>query len=189
MHNVRMERAWRDVRKGTIETYRKIFEYLEENHLWQHDNVVHKVCLILVFHDRIQESLNRTAHAWNHHRVRTEGNLSPVALFELSRERGLREGWWQYDPGDPVEIANNPEYGVDGQGPTPPEDEMREEWERAHRQDVEAGFEVDDEKEEMLEEARRHLHGRIDLTRDDLNWGIEVYLEAVTLLTAILNEM
>lgn len=150
MHNVRMERGWRDVRKGTIETYRKIFSYLEENNLLDLNNILHQVCIILVFHDRIQDSLNRTAHAWNHHRIRTEGNLSPVALFELSRERGIREGWWEYDPGDPIEVAEHPDYGVDGEGPVPPEDEMREEWERSRRADVEAGFQEDDEKEEMI---------------------------------------
>lgn len=191
MHNVRMERGWRDVRKSTLESYRKVFQYLETNDHLDLDNILHKLCILLVFHDRIQESLNRTAHAWNHHSIRTEGNLTPVALFELSRERGIREGWWEYDPGDPIEFAADPDYGVDGEGPLPPEGEMREEWQRTHRRadENDVGFEVDEEKAEMLAEARRLLDGRIDLNRDDMNWGIDVYIEAVTLLTAIVNEM
>ena len=63
LHNVRIERLWRDVRKDSLEFFRQIFIYLEELELLDMGNDVHRICLFLVFHRRIQDSLDRTRNA------------------------------------------------------------------------------------------------------------------------------
>lgn len=161
---------------------------MEKAGLLDMTNRIHKICLILVFFDRIQASLNRTTEAWNHHRIRTEHYRSPVVLFELSRERGLREGWWRHDPGDPVDIAGDEFYGVDGDAPLPPADEIRAECRPPREEGEPEEDEIIDGKMEELEWAHGLLDGKIDLAEDDMNWGINVFSRAVLLLTALVEE-
>jgi hypothetical protein len=129
---------------------------------------VHKLALYLVFQPRIQTSLDRTKESWNHHQIRTERNRSPVALFELSREEAIRLGYWTGDPGDAVDGVNEV-YGVDGEGPVPPPE------------DSEAGNFSSDAEIQLA----RELMGDFDWDRDDGNWGIEVFCEAVIRLASV----
>ncbi|KAI0040528.1 hypothetical protein FA95DRAFT_1502737 [Auriscalpium vulgare] len=184
VHNVRIERLWRDVRKGTVESYRQVFFHLEECGLLNMEDPAHRACLILVFLPRIQESLNRTMDAWNHHSIRTAQHRTPLALYELSREKALRGGYWTGDPGDPPEDASDPLYGVDFDAPMPPADEVRDE-------EHEAGFaaEGDTEQDDIGEDNEeltdaQDLLSDIDLQADDQKWGIDTYCEAVLLLQA-----
>ncbi|KAJ3831458.1 hypothetical protein F5878DRAFT_549547, partial [Lentinula raphanica] len=57
-HNVRIERLWRDVQKDSLESFRKIFKYLEDNGLLDMTNNIQRLCLYVVFQPRIQQSLN-----------------------------------------------------------------------------------------------------------------------------------
>ncbi|KAJ7272266.1 hypothetical protein C8J57DRAFT_1064396, partial [Mycena rebaudengoi] len=170
-----------DVRKDTLEAYRQIFDYLEKNELLDTDNIIHSTCLYLVFINRIQESLDRSREAWNHHRVRTERNRTPIALFELSREAALRGGYWTGDAGD-TRTEINELYCVDGEGPAPQNDDdptERTEQPTTPQAQREAGLLVNDDDELKL--AATLLEG-FDLNRDDGNWGIDVYCEAVVAL-------
>ncbi|KAI1790623.1 hypothetical protein LXA43DRAFT_890572 [Ganoderma leucocontextum] len=176
-------RLWRDVRKDCLEFFRQIFIYLEENGLLDMDVKAHRVCLFLVYHHRIQESLDRTRHAWNHHKIRTERNKTPVALFELSREMAMQRGYWTGDPGDSIEDASDPLYGVDGHAPPPPSNEVSEDPTNASNtpegleEERTAGITTNTDSE--LEEAQRLL-ADFDLLRDDEFWGIDIYCQAVT---------
>ncbi|KAJ7588911.1 hypothetical protein C8J56DRAFT_785153, partial [Mycena floridula] len=60
------------------------------------------LCLYLVFQPCIQESLDQTREAWNHHQIRTAGYRTPVAIYELSRETAIRQGYWTGDSSDDV---------------------------------------------------------------------------------------
>ncbi|KAJ7596163.1 hypothetical protein C8J56DRAFT_754162, partial [Mycena floridula] len=115
-NNVRIERLWLDVRKDTLENFRQIFKYLEDNNLLDMEDTIHCLCLYLVFQPHIQASLDRTRDAWNHHRIRTAGNRTPLApMYELSRETAIRRGYWTGDPGDDVNIVHDdPHYGLEG---------------------------------------------------------------------------
>ena len=85
------------------------------------ENEAHRICLYLVFSKRIQASLDRTQDTWNQHKIRTEHNRCPVALYELSREKAIVQGYWTGDPGDPAEdVLNDAAYGIDGEAPLPP---------------------------------------------------------------------
>ncbi|KAF7328064.1 Integrase catalytic domain-containing protein [Mycena kentingensis (nom. inval.)] len=180
-HNIRIERLWRDIRKDSLETYRQIFDYLEKNGLLDIEDEVQRTCLYLVFAKRIQTNLDRSREAWNHHRIRTERQRTPVAIFELSREAAIQRGYWTGDAGDAIEDVDDM-YGVDGAGPVPQEnDDPLERLEQPTEFDAQrrAGILVNDDDELHL--ASRLLDG-FDVDRDDGNWGIDVYCEAVLLM-------
>ncbi|RDX40695.1 hypothetical protein OH76DRAFT_1450524 [Lentinus brumalis] len=167
-----------------LEVFRQVFMYLEECELLDMSVKAQRVCLFLVFQPRVQASLNRTTDAWNHHKIRTERNRTPVALFELSREIAIQRGYWTGDPGDSAADAGDPLYGVDGQAPAPPAPEVHGEpghvGAQPRDEEGERGAGITTNTDSELEEGRRILAG-FDFERDDGNWGIDVYCEAVTL--------
>ncbi|KAK0482986.1 hypothetical protein EDD18DRAFT_1084541 [Armillaria luteobubalina] len=175
------DRLWLDVRKDSLETYRQIFQYLEEMDLLDMENSVHRISLFLVFYHRIQASLDRTRDAWNHHQLSTEHYKTPIAIYELSREKAMRRGYWTGDPGDSVdEVRENQYYGIDGDINdnypfAPPEPTVKED-------EAEVALNEDEEIKFVKE-----LMGDFDFEAEDSNWGIEVYCEAVIRLTAIVE--
>lgn len=189
--NVRMERGWRDIRKDCIEVFRQIFFYLERLSLLDMGNDIHRLCLFLTFQWRIQISLNRALDAWNHHKIRTDHNRSPVVLYELSREQAINRGYWTGDAGDPLEeVQNNPRYGVDSSSTFTGDNQDSE----GQREDIPLDIDLDTQRErglllnkdDEIEEVQALMRD-FDFDRDDGNWGIEVYCEAVVTLTAKLQ--
>ncbi|KAJ6554736.1 hypothetical protein B0H19DRAFT_927723 [Mycena capillaripes] len=175
----------------SLETFRQIFMYLAANDLLVMENPIHAACLFLVFQPRIQASLNRTRDAWNHHKIRTAGNRTPIALYELSRETAIRRGYWTGDMGDTRETASDPLYGYDGEAPNPPAGTQADSVESdptptGTQEQREAGICVNDDDE--LGRVR-DLMQDFDFDADDGNWGIDVYCRAVLLLSSrILND-
>lgn len=187
-HNVCMERAWKDVRKETTEVYRQIFLHLEnELHVLDMQNPIHRLCLYLVFQPRIQASLNNTAAAWNLHRMRTEGSKSPWSIWQLSREKGIRQGWWTGDPGDDLHEVDE-DYGIDPEAPLPPIDVLEVDPvadgpEYANlEQEWDAGVFLNEDQD--IYEARRALEG-FDFEAEDGNWGIDIYMTSIVYLGAL----
>jgi len=185
--NIRMERNWRDVRRDTIQLFREIFQHLESTGLLDMGNAIERVCLFLVFLPRIQASLNETRDSWNLHKLRTEHCQTPQAIYELSRTKAIRAGYWP-DPGDDAALAVQPEYGVDEEAPAPPADELAHDPnsnEGEQPNDAEsqrdAGIFVTDDGEL---EAMQAILGDFDFTEEDGNFGIDVYCRAVELATA-----
>ncbi|KAJ6624606.1 hypothetical protein B0H10DRAFT_1908466 [Mycena sp. CBHHK59/15] len=191
LHNIRIERLWRDIRKDTLESFRQIFIYLTDNDLLDMKNDMLRSCLFLVFQPRIQVSLNRTHEAWNNHKIRTDCNKTPVAIYEVSREAAIRRGYWTGDPGDDINtVANDALYGYDGEAPLPPpsdaaldatihtpmEAPLGLEEERA------AGICLNDDDELA---AIWELMPDFDFDFEDGNWGIYVFCRAVVLLSSI----
>jgi len=182
--NIRMERNWRDVRRDTIQLFREIFQHLEANGLLDMGNAIQRVCLFLVFLPRIQASLDETRHSWNLHKMRTEHFKSPQAMYELSRTKAMRAGYWP-NPGDDEDVAADPEYGVDGEEQAPPADELADDPRSAEGDEPvaadaqrDAGIFITGDGE--LDEMRQAL-GDFDFVEDDGNFGIDVYLRAVHL--------
>ncbi|KZS96525.1 hypothetical protein SISNIDRAFT_463993 [Sistotremastrum niveocremeum HHB9708] len=189
VHNVRIERLWRDVREHTLDTFRALFTEMEESRVLDMDNIVHRLALRLAYEHRIRQALEDTKNAYNHHRIRTGGYQSPLRMFARSRARAMREGYWDVDPGDHVQVANPQLYGLgDDDDIIPPAHQLdrvgevnaaREELDRLEEAEVRADMEA-------LDWGRACLHG-LDLTRDDGNLGQDVYQEAVAVLQAALN--
>jgi hypothetical protein len=145
------------------------------------NNIVHRTCLFLIFQPRIQQSLDRAQEAWNHHRLSSERDKTPVAIYELSRQAAITQAYWTGDPGDDIGLLSDPLYGVDGEAPSPPPEttendglERLEQPEGAAAQRS-GGIVLDDDE---LQDTRRLL-GDFDCDRDDGNWWIAVYCEAV----------
>lgn len=127
---------------------------------------------------KLYNMLDRTRDAWNFHKVRTERNKTPIAIFELSREEALTRGYWTGDPGDDVESASDPLYGFDGEATAGETlDEAEETAESENPDDVLVNG--DDE----LAEAEALLEG-FDFDAEDDTWGIDIYCQAVILLTS-----
>ncbi|KAJ7612597.1 hypothetical protein FB45DRAFT_843087 [Roridomyces roridus] len=170
----------------SLETYRQIFDHLETNGLLDMDNIVHSTCLYLVFVSRIQASLDRTRDAWNHHKIRTEQSRTPIAMYELSREAAIRRGYWTGDPGDDGVVIDEL-YGFDGHAAAPaePRDEPLERMEQPTNVPEERTTGILLNTDEELFAARDLLPG-FDWARDDGNWGIDVYCEAVVLMNSVL---
>ncbi|EJF59965.1 hypothetical protein DICSQDRAFT_44550, partial [Dichomitus squalens LYAD-421 SS1] len=174
-----------DVRKDCLEFWRQLFMDLEDEGLLDMENEVHRVCLFLVFEKRIQASLDRAREAWNHHKLRTERNRPPIALYELSREQAILQGYWTGDPGDPVEdVRFDPGYGIDGDAPVPPADERHTDPTMPSEEPVD----LDEESEraagialntnEELERAREVLFD-FNFEQEDEDWGKNVYMAAI----------
>ncbi|KAL0566846.1 hypothetical protein V5O48_015151 [Marasmius crinis-equi] len=192
--NVRIERAWRDVRKDTIESFRKVFLYLTKVHLLDMHDLIHCVCLYVVYQPWIQQSLDCTVESWNHHHIQTEKNKSPIAIYSLSRETAINQGYWTGDPGDDVVTASDPLYGQED-GDLPPLDELQADPEhpdyrdyRSREAEREDGVFVNDDEEIAEGRAFLHSHG-LDTFQDDGNWGIDVYCAAVMLMEQHMNEI
>lgn len=184
LHNVRIERLWRDVRKDSLEAFRQVFMHLEEIGKLDMENPHHRSSLFLVFRRRIQQSLDRTRDAWNLHGLRTERRKIPVAIYELSREKAINGGYWTgdgADPGDPIEVANDEFYGMDGEAPLPPAAELHEDPDGTQDEALDQHTGVSVNSEEELR-ATRDILGDFDVHREDGNWGIDVYLEAIQIV-------
>jgi hypothetical protein len=151
------------------------------------DNLVHRTCLYLVYEDRIQHALDRSKDAWNHHEIRTAHYRTPIAQFEISREKAINQGYWTGDAGDSIDEASQSFYGVDSDAPIPPADEMAGEPSAPRMEPLDpadqAAQGISVHTDEELEDARMLLHG-FDYHRDDKNWGLDVYCQAVELMFA-----
>jgi hypothetical protein len=91
-------------------------------------------------------------------------------------------GYWTGDPGDPVESIHE-DYGVDGNAPSPPAAERTNDEPGDTSEQQEAGLRVHDDDE--LYRAQQ-LMSDFEFDRDDGNWGIEVYIEAVVVLNSLM---
>lgn len=139
-------------------------------------NAVHRVCLFLVFQPQIQQSLDCTRSAWNLHKILSEKNQNLVLLYKLSKQDAIHRGYWHGDPGDSVHDASLPNYGYDPQAPIPPANELTNDPNDGDLERADPQTYVNDD-EEILS-ARNVLEG-FDLERDDGNWGIDMWFEAV----------
>lgn len=138
------------------------------------DNPFERVCLFLVYEKRIQAALDCIKAAWNRHKLRTERNKSPLALYMESKRIAERDGYWHGDPGDIADVVDAAEYGIDTEAPAPPADELQSDPIGRSTENVKDA----DELEGQLKYAKEAM-SNFDFERADGNWGIDVYCEAV----------
>jgi len=185
--NVHIERVWRDIRKDSLEAFRQTFAQLEEQGFLDVKNPIHHAALYLVYQPHIQASLDRTREAWNLHKIRTAGNRSPIALFELGRTQAINGGYWHTNPGDPTEQAQQANYGLDPDAPVPPADELTEDPVNNNGQEDNAHHGASLKTDAELDMAA-HLLKDMDLEEEDEDWGIGMYRRAVHVLESGLGE-
>ena len=140
VHNQRVERLHRDVYEGVLSFYVAIFESLESEGLLDPLNEVHLFALHYVYAPRINKSLSEFIEGWNHHPMRTAGNMSPSMQWiegvvrlrdsDYTGINGIISGYEQQlcgvDPDGPVPLEEDyavvvPEIDLDI-----PEDRLQE---------------------------------------------------------------
>src|SRR6266849_6488336 len=181
IHNIRIERLWRDVRRDCLEIFCQIFFSLEDALLLNMEICLHQIALCLCFGPRIQRSLGEMKTAWNAHSLHGEQNQSPNLSWSISKTEAITCGTWP-DPGDPIHIATSSLYGVDDEDDiSPPIQEIDEDPNNVQAE-VDNGIQVNTDAE--LHEAQKLL-ADFDFNRDDGNWGIDVYIDAVRRLAEV----
>ncbi|KAG1735604.1 uncharacterized protein EDB91DRAFT_1238212 [Suillus paluster] len=107
VHNIRIERLWRDVTQGFGRKWKQFFQLLEDHHDLKPNLDAHVWLLHHVFLDAVNDDAFQWAEAWNHHRLRI-----PDLFFFSMIQNGARG----YDPtllpGD-SEVGEIQEYGID----------------------------------------------------------------------------
>lgn len=89
---------------------------MESTGILNTDDPIHVFTLHLIFIPRINRALHEFREAFNHHKVRTEGNWSPYQMWAngmFHADNPLSHGLLDEEPSD-MEI-----YGYDPQGPSP----------------------------------------------------------------------
>ena len=108
-HNQRVERMWRDVHRVVVRQYKNLFRYMEATGCLDPLNDTHLFALHHVYMPCINRALEEFIHQHNHHRLRTEHNLTPTQMFLIS-PRTIDPMWIDWNT-----------YGVDVEGPVPSE--------------------------------------------------------------------
>ncbi|THU75827.1 hypothetical protein K435DRAFT_880109 [Dendrothele bispora CBS 962.96] len=113
------------------------------------------------------------------------GLLDRITTY-TDKEKAINQGYWCNNPGDNhVETASDPTYGQED-GQLPPLDELADDPENSdytkyNSKDDEkaAGLFVNDD-DEIVEGKEYFSQCGFDWEREDNNWGIDIYCEAVT---------
>ena len=81
VHNQRIERFWRDMFSSCVSIFYYLFYALEDNGFLAPSSEADLFALHYVFMPRINEHLEIFSQAYSRHRIRTEGNHSPIQLW------------------------------------------------------------------------------------------------------------
>ena len=81
VHNVRIERLWREMNRVVIAFYKDIFHFLEDSCLLDSNSELDLFALHYIYQPRINASLDQFVEQWNFHGIRTAGYQSPMALW------------------------------------------------------------------------------------------------------------
>ena len=89
VHNQRIERFWRDVRREVINYYRELFDWFitDFNDLLDMDNPRDIFCLHYLFLPRINQDLLRFQERWNNHKLKSEHHQSPYELLMFNDDK------------------------------------------------------------------------------------------------------
>ena len=87
MHNQRIERLWREMRKMVTEYFRRLFYFLENNALLDVCSEIDLAALHFVFLPRINSNLEKFKASWNNHKLSTEKQKTPNQLYILGMLR------------------------------------------------------------------------------------------------------
>lgn len=169
VHNQRIERLWRDVRRVVVSQYYNLFYYMESTQILHPLNDVHIYCLHYVFIPRINRALLEFRQQYNHHPLRTERNLSPIQLFFVPNLFGTA------DFNDPPTVCNA-NYGVDEEG-------------LPARSDSTDAVVVDSPDIGLTPEEVDFINQQIDPLHEDNNFGIGVYINLLNFVTLVLSTL
>ena len=81
VHNVRIERLWRDTFRCVLSIFYQLFYFLEEQGKLDPLSEKDLYCLHYVYIPRIGRALDRFQNGWNNHAITTEHCSTPIQLF------------------------------------------------------------------------------------------------------------
>ncbi len=81
VRNQRIERLWRDYFRCVGSVFYDLFLFMEDNGFMSPGNNNDLFCLHYVFKPRINNAIRLFKHGWNHHKLRTERNRTPMQLY------------------------------------------------------------------------------------------------------------
>ena len=87
VHNQRIERLWRDVTRSVSIKYKNYFEKMEADGAINIHDLISKFVLQFLFLPRMNHDLMQFVDAWNHHKLSTEGNKTPLQLWKLNEKK------------------------------------------------------------------------------------------------------
>ena len=86
------QKLWRDVYKGVLDFYHRLFSHLESVHMLDPDNSLNLFCLHAVYLPRINLHLRAWQEARDKHSMRTEHGLTPEQLWTSGLQRIAASG-------------------------------------------------------------------------------------------------
>lgn len=183
---------WGDIGKTTLRVFARVLREMRELEIFELENRLHRLAMIVVYQPRIQASLDEALLTWNEHGLRTTRHRSPNARYSLSRQAAILGGYWEGDAGDAQEqVAADPDYGVDDGEDMEVEEPYEDEEINGQEEDDEEPDNGDGEEDEaaynLLEEQlawARTVIGGLDVMRQDNRVGMNVYVEVLTMLEA-----
>ncbi|KAJ7363480.1 hypothetical protein OS493_009635 [Desmophyllum pertusum] len=160
-HNQRIERLWKDVYQGVLGLHYQLFYFMEDEGILDHLNDLHLAALHHVYLSKIQEKLDIWNRAWSQHRMRTTRS-SPIRM------------WVACQLQNPVGIELRgeaiPSYGVEGF--------IDDEAEDGSGRPI-----FDPPSFQLSDNCREQLSIEIPATWISPNFGIDLYLKALDIIT------
>ena len=173
--NQRIERLWRDVFRCVCHIYYYTFYAMEQSGLLDVENTVHLFALQSVFTPRINYALNEWMACHNNHPLSTEHGCTPNEIWL----RGMA------NPANPLAngcLDDNPTnlayYGEDPGGPSP--------FEQTENNVVVEPAQLTITN--AATEFARAMQNFTDTTRISLNFGIDIYVEALEFINHTLQQ-
>ena len=81
VHNVRIERLWRDTFRCVLSLFYQLFYFMEEDGKLDPLSENDLYCLHFVYIPRITRALDAFKHGWNNHAITTEHCMTPLQMF------------------------------------------------------------------------------------------------------------
>lgn len=156
VHNIRIERLWRELNRVVIAFYKDVFYLLENTSLLDAHSEVDLFVLHYIYLPRINVALEQFVEDWNYHDIRTAGYQSPMALWYTGIMQRMDDA-----------VIHEPQiYGID--------------WEAgASEMDSDENLVVPENSVELTQEETRVLKNVVpDPRMDDGNSGIDLYVRA-----------
>ena len=163
VHNQRIERLWRDVRRIVVNQYHNLFYYMENSNVLDPLCDAHLFCLHYIFIPRINRALLEFQHQYNNHRLRTENHLTPMQLFHVPNLCGTVT----FD--DPTVVS--PGYGID-------EDEPH-----VQLQDSPDVVIIDTPRLQLTDEQHDFIIQNFNSLDEDNNFGINTYVQLLNFVS------
>ena len=161
VHNVRIERRWREMNRVVIAFYKGIFHFLEDSCLLDSNSELNLFALQFIYLPRINASLEQFVEQWNYHGIRTAGYQSPMALWHAGIMHSMDD-----------EVLCVPEsYGIDFES-------------RVSQMGDDYNVVVPEYQVQLTEEEVAALRIHVpDPLEDDGNSGIDLYIKVCDIIT------